>query len=206
MACVADTQTASVIRFYDLSSSSPPTVSEAELPGDQYAYSENDAYTHRRALSASGNWFAFASADRVYIAALSAGSPRIVLDESTPMLGGTDHIDFAFSPDERCLLEHRGIELRLHRLDYKNAYVIPVGYGLREPETCTPTFLDEPGNWCGNVGNSNDVLWSPDSRWATFLTEAGDLQILDTGILPAFVLSRVNAATESGCGSPEFQP
>jgi len=207
LACVSDSLTASTIHFYDLSSSTPPSVTEYSLPDDQYKYRELDAYPRRRAFSPDGNWFVFASAEEVYIATLAAGSPLLLSERGAAMLGDTDHVDFAFSPDEHCLLEHRGYVLKVHRLDYLNPYVLSVDTRLAEPAVCTSVFLDNPSTWCGTVNGSVDLAWSPDSRWASYLTADRNLQILDLSGLPEYPPpSQVNNQTESDCKLPMFQP
>jgi hypothetical protein len=211
LACVADLTEASgsEVRIFELAASTllPPTI----VRGD-YQYSQGEAYARRRAFSAQGNWFAFASTNHLYVATLTGGTPRLGPGEPSRVSGDTARIELAFSPNERWLLEQRAQNLLLHGLNSTASFepfqinVDP----LTPPAQCAEGFWEQPDSWCGNVGTSRALAWSPDSRWGAFLTASGLLQVFEVRLEPSPELSdrfSVNDACGSTCvGRYEFQP
>jgi hypothetical protein len=205
IACVANTDGGSEVRIFELAGASGPLAMSAVR--GEYAYLEGAAYERRRAFSASGRWFAFATDSHLYLADLEGGSPRLE-PVTPPQENDATLIEFAFSPDEQWLLEQRGGALLVHGL--KDGSVTPfsqIDDPLDPPATCLEGYMAAPGSWCGNVRNPTRFDWSPDSRFAVFLTAAGKLQVVDPSYLPYFDLVTVNNPCGPTCvGQFGFQP
>jgi len=215
LACLTGTETSGLIGIFDFDD--PNNRVPAVVSDNENAYSFNEVYVRRRALSDKGEWLVFATTSTIRVVSLAnMGAPVPAPIESGPKVKDTLNLDFSFSPDEQWLLEHHGSELLFRPL---SVFLAPFKVGeleqLPQARECKSLFLEQPSSWCGNGSNSGVIIWSPNtwtqgSRWAVYPTTAGNLKILTmppsgaTGIDLA-IPKQVNSDCVSTCGLGRYQ-
>jgi hypothetical protein len=135
-----------------------------------------------RLFSASGKRFAFATDTSVYSTPVVVNGATV--DLSFTFDAGTAGADavFAFSPDDRWLLEHRGTHLNL--FDLTNTPHLVSGFILAGEDSplapaCSEDFRAQPGDYCGEFRAHASFAWSPDSSLVAVATSSGSLLVKD---------------------------
>lgn len=178
VACANDAATNNRVALFDVGtgSATPPFSPISGTP----LYDVGASANHRRGFSLHGNWFAFASADWLYVANWTGSTPRVVCQDVP--LGQTprDHADdLAFSPDGTQLLWHVGDTLLWRPLDNVAGGLIPIETAMPAAHQCTDELLSDPEHWCGSAATSPTLAWSTDSRFAAFQAASGAIKLRD---------------------------
>lgn len=207
-ACLAEGGTSSELRFYDPPAGASSVLGVA-LP-ELLPSSSGSYFSRRRAFSPQGNWFALASDKSLYTVILNGGLASNIgsalLAPASPF--GGESVDFSFSPDEAWLLEQRRDALWLHRLNQRDRRVVQVAYGQFGTTQCSESFLNGPDNWCGGVGTSKRIVWSPLSQFVGILDAHEEWRLMEiaTSSGPSDPLVTSGPWPVSGAQKLKFQP
>lgn len=196
IACAAPAGSQDRIIVFSLDTASG-ALAAAPIEGS-FVYDAEAAVFRRRAFSPDGSWLAFTTDVNLYLADLT-GSRFTVERGAQPLLSLATGAELAFSPDGRWLLRHQGPNLWLQALSVdQQAASLPAS--TRSAATCQETEGESRQAWCGASGSSAGVAWSPDSRFAAYVSAPDQLLL----VAPGADQIRLNCATS--CGGHVFQP
>jgi hypothetical protein len=172
---------------------------------DTADYTIGASTTHRRAFSASGNWFAFVLPNALGVARLGDGTPYVVGRVNPLSVTPADHTDeLAFSPDEHLLLWQSDTNLAAISLNDASLHAGGPQIGqMISPVQCSDRFIDDPSDWCGRSSASPTLPWSPDSRFTAARLTDGSLRTYD---VESVANVGTNTACAAQCGFFTFQP
>ncbi|HEY5957691.1 MAG TPA: putative Ig domain-containing protein [Polyangiaceae bacterium] len=193
--------TAQLMRVFAIHSDA--TISASTISNS--AAMANEPWTmHRRALSSTGKWLAFAADTKLYLGDLGRTPPEIV--RVSAFQAGQPEATFRYSPDERLLSIHRGKDIYVVELETDGMMV-----NLAPSASSAPPCQDEylPGaDFCG-ADSAAQPVWSADSNSLAFVLADGHLVVADLRQRPISVIRMqdVISTCGEGClGTQRFQP
>jgi hypothetical protein len=210
IACLDTRGGQNAVVVFDLLSEPAPSLVEVGPLVASYVYPVGGHVGRRRAVSAGGSWFAFASDETTYVARLDGASPELALSLPVAALGVRPGV-LLFSPDERSLLLGAGNTLGVLGLEPAAALRVLSPAAVFD-ETCSERVADAGSGWCGSESGLPDLAWSPGSDLVLFRSTLGTLQLVDmsraqAGSVPAPVSP--DAVCSEACRSAQtarFQP
>lgn len=135
----------------------------------------------RVALSASGHWLALVPTEDLVLVPQSAYATATFEEPALLAPTGTREWDFFFTPAEERLIVQRGRSLFVFTLtqdavsepwEVEDIALPPVSY-------CTGGWDFEQDLWCGAPKFRGNLLLSPGERYLTFVSDSGDVHVVD---------------------------
>ena len=175
--------------------------------------SDSSAYTsgvwngYRRSISSSGNWLALTTPDHVYMASLAGNAPQVLWPYA--FLSGSVGTNVSFAPAEDLVVVQRDKALWLFNVSAIGTGNQFLGEVSDSVAPCQEEWLSSP-TWCGSDTQTENLVWSPDSRLVALVQGTQELIIQDLRLWPtASKMTTISVATNCGLGcigGIRFQP
>lgn len=170
LACVTSGDPLGNVR---LISFDPAGTSTLERVQGEYSYNELLSAQRSRAFSPDGKWFVFATDSRIY--EVDTTSERPLARGGEPVEPSYPFPEFAFSPDGTKYLRHEDTSLFVHGLEPEH-FVTLLPRRLEASRICSESVGTAAAAWCGaSTTRGQDVSWEPDSRYAIYESQSGEL-------------------------------